>query len=296
MKQDQKSLNSNYKLRLAPTPSGYLHVGNGVNFLLTFLEAKRLQAKLVLRIDDYDIQRVKHHFIENIFQTLNYLGITYDIGACSVEEYYKLYSYENKKDFYQQKLKQYFDFTYTCKCSRKVLKDCSIYPQNCTNKHLKYEKNIHNLRIHVKDECIDINGNLIYIKNQIGDVIVWRKNDLPSYNFASLMDDEKDKITHIIRGEDLLFASAIQKYMAKIFTCKSFLNVKFSHHILLYDKFHKKLSKSNSSPSLLTQKSKNELFRFVGKLLHVNAKYTKDLTSLTNAYIELKQLEKLKHK
>jgi glutamyl-tRNA synthetase len=69
-----------WRTRLAPTPSGYLHEGNALNFLLIHHLKEKLQAKIVLRIDDLDQDRVRDHYIEDIFETLKWMGIEPDEG------------------------------------------------------------------------------------------------------------------------------------------------------------------------------------------------------------------------
>ena len=72
------------KTRIAPTPSGFLHVGNAVSFLITYCLAKSENGKLLLRIDDLDRERYRKEYVDDIFYTLDWLGIQYDEGPSSV--------------------------------------------------------------------------------------------------------------------------------------------------------------------------------------------------------------------
>ncbi len=83
--------------RIAPTPSGYLHVGNGVNFVLTYLLVRKNKGHLHLRIDDYDTPRVRNEYIDNIFASLDWLGIKWDSGAKSPSDYRQNYKFSKEK-------------------------------------------------------------------------------------------------------------------------------------------------------------------------------------------------------
>lgn len=256
--------------RLAPTPSGYLHEGNGVNFVLTYLLTQKKGGKLHLRIDDYDTPRVRDKYIDNIFASLEWLEIEWDSGAKSPSDYHKNYKFFKEK--YLHELKSIEEFMYACECSRKDIQKYSsngIYPKTCLKKELNYNPNIHALRLHVE------NGE---------DSILWRKGGLPSYNFASLMDDKNLKTSLIVRGEDLKHSTNIQLQLAHILNIKTFLNAKFIHHKLLTHKNGTKLSKSTSAPPLLNKKSKHNIYKEVAHILNLPKEAANDLQSLKNAF------------
>ena len=77
-------MNQKITSRIAPTPSGFLHVGNVYNFLLTYLFTRAFGGKLYLRIDDYDLPRYRRQYVENIFRVLDMLGIDFDGGPSGV--------------------------------------------------------------------------------------------------------------------------------------------------------------------------------------------------------------------
>ncbi len=250
-------------LRLAPTPSGYLHIGNGINFVLTYLYAKKHKAFLHLRIDDYDTKRVKLKYIDNIFKSLEFLGIQWDGGAKNTQDYIQNFSFESKKDIYKKYLKYILDKSYACQCSRKQILQNSenkIYPKTCQNKKLKLQAFKTALRVKVEDE---------FLAKNVGDFVIWRKDDLPSYNFASLIDDHILNTTTIIRGEDLLLPTKSQLYLARLLGFDNFLKADFIHHPLTLDKDGNKLSKSTKAPSLLSENAKQTIFKEVANILNL---------------------------
>ncbi len=265
-------------LRLAPTPSGFLHVGNGINFVLTYLYAKKYDGLLYLRIDDYDTPRVRLKYIDNIFESLNFLGISWDRGAKNTQDYLANFSFEHKKSLYLEYLNKIINQTYVCECSRKDILKLSkngLYPKTCKHKKLKFIPNQNAVRIALEDEALSL---------EVGDFIIWRKDDLPSYNFASLIDDYHLKTSIIVRGEDLMMSSKAQLYLAKMFNFKHFLHARFIHHALLFDDDGKKLSKSTQAPSLLNEDSKRFIFSEVAKMLNLPHEASKNLQTLQKAF------------
>ena len=92
------------KTRIAPTPSGFLHVGNAVSFLITYCLAKSENGKLLLRIDDLDRERYRKEYLEDIFYALDWLGIQYDEGPSSVADFDKYWSQHQRLSLYDDVL------------------------------------------------------------------------------------------------------------------------------------------------------------------------------------------------
>ncbi len=270
----------NHSLRLAPTPSGFLHIGNGINFVLTYLYAKKYSGILHLRIDDYDTQRVRLKYIDNIFESLEFLGITWDKGAKNTSDYLANFCFEKRKEIYFEYLQKIINKSYACECSRKDILKLSqngIYPQTCKRKNLAFTPYKTALRVRVNDENLAKN---------VGDFIIWRKDNLPSYNFASLIDDKILNTSIIIRGEDLLFPTKSQLYLAKILNFQTFLNAKFIHHRLILSNDGTKLSKSTNSPSLLNENAKQIIFKTVADILNLPSGAEDSLYTLKEAYLK----------
>lgn len=277
--------------RVAPTPSGYLHIGNGVNFLITWVIIRSYGGILHLRIDDFDAQRVRKEYIDNIFQTLEFLGIDWDRGAQNPTEYYSNYAFDKRLDFYKEKLALYqkeCKLLYACKCSRKEIQKTSrngLYPKTCLQKKIDFQRDHSSLRLHVKNDTLIVMGeDKAHLDKVFGDFIVWRKDDLPSYQFASLMDDEKMGINLIVRGEDLLLSSMAQKYAAQIFRCNRFLQAKILHHSLLQDEKGDKISKSTHSKPILEEKNLHQIFKKSADLLNLQSGAQDSLQTLQEAF------------
>src|SRR5579863_6846848 len=97
------------KTRIAPTPSGFLHLGNVLSFAITAAIAEKTGAKILLRIDDLDRDRVNREYVEDIFDTLNFLQIPWDEGPRNYKEYESEYSQLYRMDLYQVALQQLKD-------------------------------------------------------------------------------------------------------------------------------------------------------------------------------------------
>lgn len=144
---------STLKTRLAPTPSGFLHIGNGASFVATWALARAQEGKILLRIDDLDAERMRPEYIEDIFRTLDWLGVDWDEGPFSAEDFFKNWSQHLRLDSYEKALQDLArtGHIYTCSCSRKDIRLNSkngLYPNTCRNKRLnidnqliKHEKN-----------------------------------------------------------------------------------------------------------------------------------------------------------
>lgn len=255
-----------------------MHIGNGVNFLLTYILVKFYHGKLHLKIDDIDTSHIRDKYIENIFYTLEHLGIECDSGASCVDEYKRVFSYKHRAKNYKCEIDKirFCNDIYACSCSRKVLSKSS-FSCTCYEKNLPYDPNLHNLRLR-----IDANSSLKAKKDSI---VLWRKGDEPSYNFASIHDDKNMKISLIVRGEDLMQPTLYQKYISKRFYGGFLEDVRFIHHKLIYDKYHKKLSKSSNSPSILLSGAKKEIYTIVGEMLHLPKSANESIKSLTDSAI-----------
>lgn len=187
-----------WKTRLAPTPSGFLHEGNALNFLLIQAVQKKLKARVFLRIDDLDQERVREEYIEDIFQTLVWLEIEPDEGPSSVEEFKKHYSQLDRFESYEKAWLQLkaMDQIFPCTCSRKSI-GSTAYPGYCKTKAADL-KRAHCWRFRGEGVC------------ELGDFIVWTKKNQAAYQLASLVDDHKFDVNLIVRGDDLFQSTQAQ--------------------------------------------------------------------------------------
>lgn len=229
------------RFRFTPTPSGFLHRGNALNFVLIWWQAKLLGGEIVLRIDDQDETRVRDEYLENIFETLKWLGLDWDEGPRNANEQKAKFSQILKKDFYKKELLA-LEGLFGCECTRSNLAPFGgIYPGTCRKKKLELREG----------HAIRFNTDLLNLEDEsFKDFILWRKDDLPSYQWVSLIEDRDMKISHIIRGEDLRGSSLFQKSLA------DYLGWRFPNHIFhhaLIKKEGEKISKATKASSLFEE-------------------------------------------
>jgi glutamyl-tRNA synthetase len=247
--------------RLAPTPSGFLHLGNAVNFLVTWAIVRSSKGRLHLRIDDMDGIRFRPDVLEDIFASLEWLGLDWDTGPSGPDDFYQQFSLHKKKEYYRDRLQalnkadKAGPHTFVCRCSRASIKKISpsgLYPGTCRNAGLAFEPGHNTVRLKVdgNDACIQISNQYIDLANTFGDFVVWRKDDQPSYHLASLLEDEDSHINFIVRGQDLLLSTAAQIYLARCFGFSSFPACRFIHHGLVFADSGEKLSKSRGAYAL----------------------------------------------
>jgi glutamyl/glutaminyl-tRNA synthetase len=249
------------RTRFAPTPSGFLHPGNGLSFIITWAIARARGGKIVLRIDDLDAERMRPEYVEDIFKTLDWLGLDYDEGPSSVEDFNKNYSQHKRLDLYFEAIEKLkinkFVTLYACDCSRKHFLEHSkngLYPHTCREKNKDFEAADTTWRVLVPDNTLISFQEYqkaplsISLDETMGDFVVRQKNGLPAYQIASLVDDEHFNIDFIVRGQDLLNSTAAQAFLgAKLYGNSSKI---YFHHPLLTDTEGVKLSKSQGAGSL----------------------------------------------
>tara|TARA_B100000586_G_scaffold14780_1_gene10118 strand:+ start:1269 stop:2237 length:969 start_codon:yes stop_codon:yes gene_type:complete len=294
--------------RLAPTPSGYLHLGNAFSFILTWLLVRRLEGKLQLRIDDLDSARLKRDYLEDIFLQLEWLGLEYDSGPQGPEEHLKHYSQTLKIEDYRETLSSLRELRslYACQCSRKrylAISEDGLYPKTCRDKKLDLDQPEITWRF--KSESEALSDTLFFegsseedsSSKPLGDAVLLRRNGIPSYQIASLVDDMKNRSTLIVRGIDLYPSSLFQQTVAEKLGWATFSEICFVHHSLLKDSTGKKYAKSEGAYSLKDLKQENSdpgfVYRGVACWLGLPDTDINDLKSLQHAFstVPLKELE-----
>ena len=267
-----------FKTRIAPTPSGLLHEGNGASFILTYALARAYEGQILLRIDDLDAERMRIEYLDDIFRTLDWLGIEWDEGPTSVADFQQNWSQHHRLDLYQNALEELKNIVtqsvmahnalkgvvYACNCSRKQINAASLnglYPQTCRFKHLDFESKETAWRVHVPKftsvsvKNVNIETQNIYhssfiIHHLTGDFVIRQKNGLPAYQVASLVDDGHFGINVIVRGSDLWTSTAAQIFLAEQLGRTTFKETLFLHHVLTTNEKGEKLSKSKGSNAL----------------------------------------------
>ncbi|MEW6470275.1 MAG: glutamate--tRNA ligase family protein [Bacteroidota bacterium] len=243
------------RTRLAPTPSGYLHLGNAFSFALTAALARKYGARILLRIDDLDRERCGLKYVQDIFDTLDYLEIPWDEGPRNIKEYRDSYSQAHRLHLYETMLEELraAGHIYACTCSRSdVARESAegIYPGTCR---------IRNIPVNTRDACWRLDtsrAGTVRVKMPGGqmrespfpasmrDFVVRKKDGFPAYQLASVADDAHFSVDLVVRGEDLWPSTCAQLYLSSALGKSAFGHTSFFHHRLLAGPDGKKLSKS----------------------------------------------------
>jgi glutamyl/glutaminyl-tRNA synthetase len=241
------------KTRLAPTPSGYLHLGNVLSFALTAALARRTGASILLRIDDMDKTRAGREYVQDIFDTLNFLEIPWDEGPRNYAEFEREFSQLHRMDLYRGALQQLLDEgkLFACICSRtSMLRDSSDggYPGTCREKKLPFDGEDTSWRLRTAGAApgagvaSGVMGRAS-LPAEMRDFIVRKKDGFPAYQLASVMDDLHFGVDLVVRGQDLWPSTLAQHFLARQLRKDAFGEIHFYHHPLLVEPAGTKLSK-----------------------------------------------------
>lgn len=285
------------RTRLAPTPSGLLHPGNGLSFIMTWAIARAMQGQVVLRIDDLDKARTRKPYIEDIFRTLEWLGLDYDEGPAGVGDFFAHWSQHTRLDRYEDFLQQLMqkEQLFACTCSRKQIHTLSpdgSYPGTCLARKLDFNAPQTAWRIRPPEPGQSVEarqwceGLKAFSLQEVDAFVVRQKNGFPAYQLASLADDEYFRINFIVRGADLWTSTLSQLYLAGLLGAACFQNATFWHHELVKGPDGEKLSKSKGAGSLHAWREAGEspavLFRKASAMLELaeRAENSEELAAL----------------
>jgi len=266
-------------MRIAPTPSGFLHLGNILSFAVTSALAQKNNAKVLLRIDDLDQARVNQEYTQDIFDTLNYLLIPWDTGPENAHDFKDNWSQTHRMGLYHEALSKLRDkgLVFSCTCSRRQIK--SSQPCTCLEKHipLDTENAAWRLITGTKElEMKNYNGERIHVSlpQDMQNFIVRRRDGVPAYQLASIVDDLHYNIDLIVRGEDLWSSTIAQHELALALGESRFSQIKFYHHVLLTEEYGQKLSKSAGSTSIKylrkSGKTPSDIYTMIGKMMGID--------------------------
>jgi glutamyl-tRNA synthetase len=262
--------------RIAPTPNGFLHVGNALNAVLVWLWARQNNASIMLRMDDLDRERVRSEYIEDVFRTLAWLGIDWDIGPQTVTEFNTSWSQHKRIDEYDKAIQTLLSskMAYHCRCSRvKWLKygydgcDCKV-----NNLDVLHETT---LRLTSLPDVLSFNDTWIGTQTCTFDTqsmlsALRRRDGQASYQVSTIVDDVLFGVTHIIRGHDLVESTAFQRYLSELIGLQQFCEIQFMHHPLVQVDGGK-LSKSAGATSLNHLRSsgmtEKQFYQWVGSIM-----------------------------
>ncbi|HVS96198.1 MAG TPA: glutamate--tRNA ligase family protein [Puia sp.] len=270
------------RTRIAPTPSGYLHLGNILSFSLTVALARRAGASVLLRIDDLDRERVDRAYVRDLFETLRFMELPWDEGPEDAEEFERRYSQAHRMPLYAQALDllRANGSVFACSCSRSQLRN-GVYPGTCRDRGLSLDaqgvtwrlRTSPSARLRVKTldgkdvvagapaRGQDASGPGLPVGTagviesmlpaEMQDFVVRKKDGFPAYQLTSLVDDVHYDVDGIVRGEDLWPSTLAQLYLASCLPgMEAFAEARFYHHRLLTTDRGEKLSKSAGATSI----------------------------------------------
>ena len=255
----------NYRGRIAPSPTGYLHVGHARTFWMAQQRAQEHSGALVLRNEDLDPARSKQEFIRAMFDDLHWFGLAWQEGP-DIGGRFAPYNQSERFHVYRAALEQLRDggFIYPCTCSRKDIQqaaqaphaadDEAIYPGTCRSKQESEIANSNfSWRFQVPDgetiSFIDENfGAQSFVAGKdFGDFIIWRHDNVPSYQLAVVVDDAAMQISEVVRGADLLVSTARQLLL---YRALKLAPPQFFHCPLMTNERGERLAKRHESLSL----------------------------------------------
>ncbi len=236
--------------RFAPSPTGYLHIGNIRTALFCWLFAKHMKGNFYLRIDDTDQLRNSKKYLNNIIDVLSWLNLDYD----------KIIFQSNNYGIYKQFLLKLLNTgnAYKCFCDKTRLDQLKVL-QMKNKKNICYDGYCRDIQditekpfvIRIKNdfnsfiEFTDIVRGVVSVhSSELGDFILAKNDYVPVYNFASVVDDINLNITHIIRGEDHVTNTIKQIIIMKLLNSDIPI---FCHLPMILDANGKVLSKRNES-------------------------------------------------
>jgi glutamyl/glutaminyl-tRNA synthetase len=261
------------RTRIAPTPSGFLHIGNAFSFLLTAALAKRTGARIFLRIDDLDRDRVETAYVEDVFDTLNFLGIEWEEGPRDLAEYEKNFSQLLRLPLYNEYLEKLREggHLFACTCSRAQLKE-GVYPGTCKDKKISFDSPGVCWRVDTSRKktilvkTLDEGLKSVTLPAEMNYFVARKKDGFPAYQLCSFADDLYFDVDLVVRGSDLWPSTIAQLYLASLLNERSFSDIVFYHHPLLKEG-NDKLSKSAGSLSLKHYREQGKEMKDVSELI-----------------------------
>ncbi|MBQ0067952.1 MAG: glutamate--tRNA ligase [Phascolarctobacterium sp.] len=257
------------RVRFAPSPTGPFHIGGARSALFNFLVARKTGGKLVLRIEDTDLERSSRESEENIKEALKWLGINWDEGI-DVGGPNGPYRQTERLDIYRKYTEKLLTEgkAYYCYCTDEELEterqtllskgETPRYLGHCrslTEEQIaKYKadgrKPTIRFRVPANEQIVVhdlVRGDVVFDSNGIGDFVIVKSDGIPTYNYAVVIDDYLMKINHVIRAEEHLSNSPRQ---CLIYDALGFPKPVFGHISLILGKDHTKMSKRHGATSV----------------------------------------------
>lgn len=257
-----------YRGRLAPSPTGFLHLGHARTFWIAAQRAAERGGALILRNEDLDSQRCRSEFVEAMYEDLRWLGIEWSEGP-DRDGPFAPYSQSERRGFYLSAWRRLRDAgaIYPCTCSRKDVAhaaaapnndvdDEPIYPGTCRHQANAFDFSTPagvnwRFRIPNNEEIAfdDLHlGRRRYVAGRdFGDFLIWRRDDVPAYQLAVVVDDAAMRVTEVVRGADLLKSAARQ---ILIYRALNLEPTEYYHCDLVRDESGNRLAKRHNALSI----------------------------------------------
>jgi glutamyl/glutaminyl-tRNA synthetase len=262
-----------YRGRLAPSPTGYLHLGHARTFWIAQERARARGGELILRNEDLDATRFKMEFAGAMLEDLRWFGFEWSEGP-DLGGKFAPYNQSERMDFYRRALEKLRagNFIYPCTCSRKDIQQAvtaphaegeePVYPGTCRAKGILLKtaaKFSWRFRIPDGETISFVDGNFggqkFMAGRDFGDFVVWRHDDVPAYQLACVVDDAAMRITEVVRGADLLVSTARQ---ILIYRALGLPPPDFFHCALMLDETGERLAKRHDALSLRQLRERGE--------------------------------------
>ncbi|MFK5926014.1 MAG: glutamate--tRNA ligase, partial [Desulfuromusa sp.] len=247
---------SDLRVRFAPSPTGYLHIGGARTALFNYLLAKKEKGVFVLRIEDTDVARSTRESVDAILDAMKWLGLSYDEGP--------IYQ-SDRFDLYKQKVQQLLDEgkAYRCYCTAEEL-DAKREKAKQEGRKPKYDGTCRHrtdqpdapyvVRFKLPEEreettFIDqIKGSISFRHEELDDLIIQRTDGTPTYNFVVVIDDAVMRINLVIRGDDHINNTPRQ---ILLYEALGYQPPQFAHVPMILGSDKKRLSKRHGATSVM---------------------------------------------
>lgn len=285
---------SGLRTRFAPSPTGFLHLGHVASAIYVWGIARKAGAEIILRMEDHDQGRVRKDYERAILADLSWLGFHADRGVESADRNSD-FRQSDHWERYEKALERIKGETYRCNCSRKEI--LARAPQNsgelCYDGHCRSLNQGPNIRLRLPDRSFTFLDGISGPQEQnpaqqCGDLLLKDRDGFWTYNFAVAVDDLEEDINLIIRGQDILPATARQMELRQILGADD--KILHLHHPLIWADESKKLSKRDHSTSIAQWREQG----FAAAQIIGKAAFQVGLTDRDEA-LEVKDLEALFH-
>jgi glutamyl-tRNA synthetase len=249
-------LTEEIRVRFAPSPTGYLHIGGARTALFNWLYARNTRGRFILRIEDTDRTRSTDEYIDAIIEGMKWLGLDWDEGPFRQTDRFDVY-----RNYADKLLKE--GRAYHCYCSAEEL-EVRRKKAMIEGKPLKYDGRCRGLKEPVPGiapsvrfrmpqqghTVVDdlIHGKIVFENEQLDDLIILRSDGTPTYNLTVVVDDVDMRITHIIRGDDHLNNTPKQIQLYQAF---GYAVPKFAHLPMILGADKTRLSKRHGATSVM---------------------------------------------